>query len=80
MRKSAALLAFLCVLAACSSGPQENPPRNAAGGVESAPSTPLPDGQTAPVSSPTADDITPADSNTTLPAATPEEAAPPPEP
>jgi hypothetical protein len=74
-----ALLAFLCVVVACSSDPQEDPQRGEASGAESTPSTPLPEDRTAPVSPP-ADGIAPADSNTTLPAATPEEAAPPPEP
>ena len=83
MLKSAALLVFACILVACSSDPKEEPQRNEASGAESAPSAPStaqPEDQTAPVTSPAADDITPADSNTTLPAATLEEAAPPPEP
>lgn len=68
MLKPAALLALLSVLAACGSGPEEAPQTTGE--------------QSAPVMSPnpTADGITPGDSNTTLPAATPEEAAPPPEP
>lgn len=85
MLKPAALLAVLCILAACGSEPGEVPEttENAVGqSAPSQPSTALPADQTAPVTSPnsTADGITPADSNTTLPAATPEEAAPPPEP
>ncbi len=80
MPKPAALIALLYVLAACSSDPKENPQRNEASGVERATSTPLPEDQTAPVAAPTTDDVTPADSNTTMPAATLEEAAPPPEP
>ncbi len=79
MPKTAALLASLCVLAACGSDPREDPRRNEASGVERAVPTPRPADETGPVSS-TAQDIVPADSNTTLPAATLEEAAPPPEP
>ncbi|HLL83369.1 MAG TPA: hypothetical protein VK420_11980 [Longimicrobium sp.] len=74
MTERAALLAFLCVLAACGPGPQEDPRTSDA---ESAPSTALP---APPVVSPSTGDDAPADSNTTSPAATLEEAAPPPEP
>lgn len=84
MLKPIALLAA-CILAACSADPQDEPQTvDGTGGqsAQSQPSTPLPADQTAPVSSPNpaAEDTVPPDSNTTLPAATPEEAAPPPEP
>jgi hypothetical protein len=69
MLKPAALLAFLCTLAACTPDPGEEPQTT---GGQSTPSVMSPN--------PTAEDIPPADSNTTLPAATLEEAAPPPEP
>lgn len=79
-----ALLTLLCILASCSSDRTEDP--QSAGdseveGTPSQPSTALPPDQTAPAVSPnpTAEETT-ADSNTTLPAPTPEEAAPPPEP
>ena len=77
--KPAALLVVLCVLAACSPDPSRDPRANETSGAESAPAAPS-TAQPAPVTPPTADDIAPADSNTTLPAATLEEAAPPPEP
>jgi uncharacterized lipoprotein len=85
MLKPATLLAFLCVLAACSPDSREEAQTTGERGVESAPpesSSALPADQTAPIISPNpaAEDATPPDSNTTLPAATPEEAAPPPEP
>jgi uncharacterized lipoprotein len=80
-----ALLALLCVLAACNPDSREEPQTTGERGVETAPANPStarPADQTAPAISPNpaAEDTTPPDSNTTLPAATPEEAAPPPEP
>jgi len=85
MPKLAALLALLCILAACSPDPKEAPQTTEESGIESAPgepSTALPAAQTPPPTllDTTGAAMTPADSNTTLPAATPEEAAPPPEP
>jgi hypothetical protein len=84
MLKPVALLAFLCILATCSSDPKEAPRTTGMGGVESEPSGPSTGAPTAQTPTPTSPDtaapMTPADSNTTLPAATLEEAAPPPEP
>jgi hypothetical protein len=86
MLKPATLLALLCILAACSSDPEEDPQTTGKSGVESGPSEPstaLPAAETPPPTSPdtTAAAMTPqADTNTTAPAATLEEAAPPPEP
>lgn len=85
MQKPAAPLALLCILAACSPDPAEDPRTTGKSGVESepaGPSTAVPDAQTAtPTSSDTsAAAMTPADTNTTLPAATLEQAAPPPVP
>lgn len=81
MPKPAALLAFLCVLAACGSDRADEPQTTGRESPPSGPSTALPADLTAPVVPPDPATMTPpADSNTTLPAATPEEAAPPPEP
>lgn len=86
MLKPATLLALLCTLAACSSDPKDDPQATGKSGVETAPSEPstvLPTAQTPTPTTPdtTAAAMTPqADTNTTTPAATPEEAAPPPEP
>jgi uncharacterized lipoprotein len=82
MSRPAALLALLCILAACSSDPKESTEDS---GVESEPAgatTAVPAAQTPTPTSPdtTAASMTPADTNTTTPAATLEEAAPPPEP
>jgi hypothetical protein len=84
MLKPGALLALLCILAACSPDSNEAPQTTGTGGVESEPSGPstaVPAAQNpTPTSPDTTAAMTPADSNTTLPAATLEEAAPPPEP
>lgn len=82
MLKPATLLALLSILAACSSDPKEDPQTTGNSGVESAPSEPstaLPAAETT-LDTAAAAMTPPADSNPTLPAATPEEAAPPPEP
>jgi hypothetical protein len=85
MLKSASLFTLLCILAACGSDPEEDPRTTGKSGAESAPSEPstaIPAAQTPMPTSPdtTAASMTPADTNTTTPAATLEEAAPPPEP
>lgn len=86
MTKPAALLASLFVAAACSSDPRREPQTPGNDEVESAPAEPsaaLPASQTPTPTSPdtTAAAMTsPAEANTTAPAATLEEAAPPPEP
>lgn len=82
MPKPAVLLALLCTLAACGSEPPQN---TGTSGVESEPAgatTAVPAAQIPTHTSPdaTTGPMPPADTNTTLPAATPEEAAPPPEP
>jgi hypothetical protein len=81
MPKPATLLALLCILAACGSDLEENPQTTGSSGVEGAPSqpsSPLPAAQTSLDTTTAA--LPPADGNTTSPAATLEEAAPPPEP
>ncbi|HEY0153422.1 MAG TPA: hypothetical protein VGB92_15550 [Longimicrobium sp.] len=82
MSRPAALLALLCILAACSSDPKESTEDS---GVESEPAGPSSAIPTVQPSTPTSPDTTaasmaPADTSTTLPATTLEEAAPPPEP
>ena len=85
MSRPAALLALLCILAACSSDPKDSPQTTETSGIESEPAgatTAVPAAQTPMPTSPdtTAASMTPADTNSTTPAATLEEAAPPPEP